>query len=85
MAYVFESGQNIVVEISDNGIGISGKDTPFVFEKYFRVNTGNIHNIKGYGIGLSYVKEIMKLHHGKVELESKLGQGSVFQLIFPKN
>jgi len=81
----FEENKNLIVEIEDNGIGIAPKDLPYVFDKYFRVNTGNIHNIKGYGIGLSYVKEVISLHGGSVGIESKYGKGSTFTIILPIN
>jgi two-component system phosphate regulon sensor histidine kinase PhoR len=80
----FERENHMYIEITDNGIGISHKDIPYVFDKYFRVSTGDIHNIKGYGIGLCYVKEVIGLHGGKVELESKPGIGSKFTIILPK-
>lgn len=79
----FDEGNDIVFEIEDNGIGISGADIPFIFDKYFRVSTGNIHNIKGYGIGLSYVKEVVEKHGGKIELFSKIGSGSRFRIYLP--
>jgi len=79
----YNKGDHTVFDICDNGIGISSKDLPYVFEKYFRVDTGNIHNIKGYGIGLSFVKEVIQKHGGKVELHSKIGEGSRFLLFLP--
>lgn len=79
----YKDKKHVVIQISDNGIGVSKKDLPYVFDKYFRVNTGNIHNIKGYGIGLSYVKEVVELHGGSIELESKQGKGSLFKIYLP--
>ncbi len=75
--------KEILVEIADNGIGISSKHQKYIFEKYYRVPTGNVHNIKGYGIGLSYVNEVVKMHHGKIELKSSEGNGSVFSVYLP--
>lgn len=74
----------IYLEISDNGIGISKENQKKIFDKFFRVTTGNVHNTKGSGLGLTLVKSIMVAHKGNVTVESKLGSGSKFKLIFPK-
>ena len=79
----YNTGQNIVIEIADNGIGISSKDQKYIFDKYYRVPTGNIHNIKGYGIGLTYVKEVVGQHSGKIEFKSTEGKGCNFKIILP--
>lgn len=72
------------VDVKDYGIGIEKKDQPMVFDKFYRVTTGNLaHKAKGSGIGLSIVKHIMEAHHGKVELASEFGKGSCFSLLFP--
>ena len=81
----YTKGEQLITEISDNGIGIKSKDQNLVFDKYYRVPTGDIHNIKGYGIGLSYVKEVIQLHNGKIQLNSKAGKGSTFKVILPLN
>lgn len=70
------------IAISDNGHGISEKDSKRIFRKYYRVENGNLHKVKGYGIGLSYVQKIVKMHHGKIKVESKLGEGTTFILSF---
>jgi two-component system, OmpR family, phosphate regulon sensor histidine kinase PhoR len=75
---------SLIIDILDNGIGILKKDIPYIFEKYYRVGNGNIHNTKGYGIGLSYVQEVLRLHGGKVEVESEFGKGSRFRILLPK-
>lgn len=71
------------VEVEDKGIGIPMKDQKKVFEKFFRVSSGNIHNVKGSGLGLSIVKHIVDAHRGKIELISEVGKGSKFRLLFP--
>jgi len=80
---MYNLNEEILVEITDNGIGISGKYQKFIFEKYYRVPTGNVHNIKGYGIGLSYVNEVVKMHKGKVKLKSMEGKGCIFKVYLP--
>ncbi len=70
----------LVIEIEDNGIGIAEKDIDVVFEKFYRVGTGNNHPVKGFGLGLNYVKQIMKLHNGWYRMESKLGVGTKITL-----
>lgn len=79
-----ESGA-IVLAVQDNGLGISTEYQKKIFEKFFRVPTGDVHNIKGYGLGLSYVHSVVKAHAGKIEVESKPGEGSKFILTFPVN
>ncbi len=71
------------VEVEDNGIGIPEKDQKKIFDKFFRVSSGNVHNIKGSGLGLSIVKHIVDAHKGKIELSSEVNKGSTFRLLFP--
>ena len=73
----------IEIIIADNGIGIDKKDQSSIFEKFYRVSTGNIHKIKGFGIGLSYVKMIVEKHKGKIQVQSKLGEGTEFIIFIP--
>lgn len=75
----------LVIEVSDNGIGISKENQQRIFRNLFRVHTGNVHDVKGFGIGLFYVQKIIEIHGGRVEVESELGHGSVFRLFLPYN
>lgn len=71
------------VTISDKGIGISKESKKHIFEKFYRVHTGDLHDVKGFGLGLSYVKAMMDTHKGKIDVKSDLGKGSSFILFFP--
>jgi two-component system, OmpR family, phosphate regulon sensor histidine kinase PhoR len=75
----------ITVAVSDNGIGIPAAYTGRVFEKFFRVPSGDHHNIKGYGLGLSYVHHIVTRHNGSISVQSKEGKGSTFTINLPSN
>ena len=78
-------GDTAVVKITDHGIGIAKEDQKHVFEKFYRISTGDVHNVKGFGIGLNYVANVIALHKGKIEVESELGQGSTFTITLPSD
>jgi two-component system phosphate regulon sensor histidine kinase PhoR len=73
----------ILLCISDNGIGISKANQKKIFDKLYRVPTGDVHNVKGFGLGLSYVKLIVEKHGGEVSVESEQGKGSTFRVWLP--
>ena len=68
------------LSISDNGIGLKKEDQKRIFDKLYRVSTGDVHNVKGFGLGLDYVKSIINLHGGQVSVKSELGKGSIFKI-----
>jgi two-component system phosphate regulon sensor histidine kinase PhoR len=84
---IYVSTRNTVdsleVIVKDNGIGISKEARKHIFDKFYRVHTGNLHDVKGFGLGLSYVKAMMLAHRGQIDVYSEPGKGSSFILVFP--
>ncbi len=75
--------KNIIIKIIDQGIGMTKNVQKKVFKKFYREERGNIHNVKGHGLGLSYVKKIIEIHQGEIYVESEKGVGSTFTINLP--
>lgn len=81
--YTENAGNNIVIKIKDKGIGMNKNVQKRIFDKFYREHSGNIHKVKGHGLGLSYVKSITQQHHGSIYVESEKGKGSTFTVKIP--
>ena len=81
--YTENVGNNILLKITDQGNGMSKQVQKKVFEKFYREHSGNVHNVKGHGLGLAYVKRIIDDHQGHISVESEKGKGSTFIVSLP--
>ena len=79
----FNDTKNLIIEVQDNGIGIAPEHIKKIFNEFYRVPQGNLHDTKGFGLGLGYVKKIVSLHHGNITVKSKIDQGSTFIVSLP--
>ena len=77
--------KGILIHIRDNGIGLSKEDQTKIFDQFYRVPTGNIHDAKGFGLGLSYVKAVVDAHNGQISVKSELNKGTKFVIFIPES
>jgi len=79
----YNHNNNIVITVKDNGIGMTKDTVSKIFDKFYRAHTGNVHNVKGFGLGLNFTRKMVEAHNGKIQVDSALGQGSQFKITIP--
>jgi two-component system, OmpR family, phosphate regulon sensor histidine kinase PhoR len=82
---VTNNNKGVTFQVKDNGVGIAREHQKRIFDKFYRVSTGNVHNVKGFGLGLFYVKEICKQHGWKIHLDSVPGRGTAISITMPSS
>jgi signal transduction histidine kinase len=75
-----KEGNGYCLRIADNGMGIDEKYISQIFDKFYRIPTGNVHNVKGFGLGLFYVKQVIEKHHWKIGIKSEVGKGTSIEI-----
>lgn len=80
---VVRNGQSVELHVTDNGRGIPAGYHEKIFERYFRISNQDVHDVKGFGLGLAFVKQVVELHQGTIVLKSDSGKGATFILRFP--
>jgi signal transduction histidine kinase len=83
MVETYNEKNNLFIKIKDNGIGMTSVEQKRIFDKFFRAASGDIHNVKGHGLGLAYVKKIIDIHKGEIKLKSKKDFGTTFTIRIP--